>query len=88
MVLSQDIPAGPGAKNLPADAEDTGSIPSPGRSHMPQSRKACVPTTEACVSRACASQQEKPPQMARTPHTQRQPEKAHTAMENGTAKNK
>ena len=27
---------GPAVKNLPADAEDTGSIPGPGRSHMPR----------------------------------------------------
>ena len=30
-------------KNLPACAWDTGSIPDLGRSHMPQSNKACVP---------------------------------------------
>ena len=28
-------PGGPGVKNLPASAGDTGLIPDPGRSHMP-----------------------------------------------------
>ena len=37
MVLSQDFPVGPVVKNLPANAEDIGSIPGPGRFHMPQS---------------------------------------------------
>ena len=32
-----DFPGGTVVKNLPANAGDTGSIPSPGRSHMPQS---------------------------------------------------
>ena len=32
-----DFPGGLVVKNLPANAEDTDSIPSPGRSHMPQS---------------------------------------------------
>ena len=55
-------------KNLPANAGDRGSSPDPGRSHMPQSNEACVPqllslratTTEACVPRAHAPQQERP----------------------------
>ena len=29
-----DLPGGAVVKNLPANAEDTGSIPGPGRSHM------------------------------------------------------
>ena len=29
------FPGGPVAKNLPANIEDTGSIPGPGRFHMP-----------------------------------------------------
>ena len=63
---------------MPAGAGDTGSIPGPGRFHMPQSSHACehnprAPALEpsslkcphgaatvACVSRACAPQQEKP----------------------------
>ena len=32
-----DFPGGTVVKNLPANAGDTGSIPGPGRSHMPQS---------------------------------------------------
>ena len=31
------FPGGAVVKNLPANAGDTGSIPGPGRSHMPQS---------------------------------------------------
>ena len=30
-----DLPRGPAVKNLPAKAGDTGSIPGPGRFHMP-----------------------------------------------------
>ena len=32
-----DFPGGPVVKNPPADAGDTGSVPGPGRSHMPLS---------------------------------------------------
>ncbi|KAG5197963.1 hypothetical protein MJG53_012590 [Ovis ammon polii x Ovis aries] len=32
----EDLPGGPVVGNLPANAGDTASIPSPGRSHMPQ----------------------------------------------------
>ena len=32
-----DFPGGAVAKNLPANAGDTGSSPGPGKSHMPQS---------------------------------------------------
>ena len=34
-----DFPAGPVVKNLPCNAWDTGSIPSPGGSHMPRATK-------------------------------------------------
>ena len=59
-----DFPGGIIVKNLPANAGDMGSIPGPGRSHMPQSNKAREPqllssratTTE--VPRAPAPQQE------------------------------
>ena len=63
-------------KNPPANAGETGLIPAPGRSHMPQSNKAREPqllspqatTTEAHAPRAYAPQQEKPLQWeARTP---------------------
>ena len=33
----QGFPGGAVVKNPPANARDTGSIPGPGRSHMPQS---------------------------------------------------
>ena len=33
----RDFPGGSVVKNLPANAEDTGSIPGLGRSHMPES---------------------------------------------------
>ena len=57
-------------KNLPANAGDKGSIPGLQRFHMPHGNQAHVPqllspcaaTTEAHALRACALQQEKPPQ--------------------------
>ena len=33
---NRDFPGGPVVKNLPCNARDTGSIPGPGRSHMPR----------------------------------------------------
>ena len=39
-INSRDFPVGPVVRNLPTNAEDTGSILGPGRSHMPQSNKA------------------------------------------------
>ena len=64
-VWNRDFPDGAVVKNLPASAGDTGSIPGPGRSHMPWSNWARVPqllslhatTTEARVPRARARQQ-------------------------------
>ena len=57
-------------KNLLANERDMGSIPGPGRSHMPRSNQArepqllspCATATEAHMPRARAPQQEKPPQ--------------------------
>ena len=40
------FPGGIVAKNPPANAGDTGSIPGPGRSHMLQGNKAHVPQQE------------------------------------------
>ena len=80
--MSLGFPGGAVAKNLPASARDMGSIPGPGRSHMPRSNYARAPellslwsrarepqllsphttTTEAHTPRACALQQERPPQ--------------------------
>ena len=34
---TRDFPGGTEVRNPPADAEDTGSSPGPGRSHMPRS---------------------------------------------------
>ena len=35
--LSRDFPGGTVVKNPPANTQDTGSSPGPGRSHMPRS---------------------------------------------------
>ena len=56
----QDLPGGSVVENLPANAEDMGSIPDPGRSHMLQSNWACAPQLLSLCSRAHALQQEKP----------------------------
>ena len=76
LVLSKDWPLRllwwSRVKNLPANAGDTGSNPDPGRSHMLQGNKACVPQPsplsrghmpqllKPVYSRAHALQQEKP----------------------------
>ena len=52
------FPGGPVDKNLAANAEDTGSIPSLGRCHIPLSPGATA--TEACAPGVQAPQQEKP----------------------------
>ena len=53
-------------KNLPAKAGDTGSSPGPGRSqkipHAAEQLSLRATTTEARAPKACAPQQEKPPQ--------------------------
>ena len=38
----QDFPGGVADKNLPANAGDMGSIPGPGRSHIPRGNLACA----------------------------------------------
>ena len=43
----QDFPGGVVDKNLPANAEDTGSIPGLGRSHIPRGNLACAQATAA-----------------------------------------
>ena len=45
-----DFPGGLVIKNLPANAGDTGSIPGPGRSHMP-----VVPQAPSQCSRVCSA---------------------------------
>ena len=47
------------AKNLPASAEESHSIPGLGRPHMQRGNRA-LSATEACMPRACAPAQEKP----------------------------
>ena len=42
-----DFPDGPGVKNLPANAGDTGSIPGPERSHMLWQLSTRTTSTEA-----------------------------------------
>ena len=68
--LTVDFPGGTVGKNPPANAGDTGLIPGLRRFHMPQNNYAPplqllrphAATTEAQAPRACAPQQEKPPQ--------------------------
>ena len=45
----EDFPGGPGVKNLPANAGDTGSIPGPRKHHVPQSNKARAAQLQAGV---------------------------------------
>ena len=61
-------------KNTPANAGDMGSIPGPGRSHMPQSNEACAPRVlKRAQPEAGAPQQEKPPQWEAKHHSEEQP---------------
>ena len=63
-------------KNPPANAEEMGSVPGPGRSHLPGGNWARVPQLQSPRSRAGAWEQERSSQWeARAP----QIEKAHTA---------
>ena len=58
-----DFSGGEVDKNLSANAGDTGSIPGQGRFHMPCSNEARAPQLpKPLAPRACAPQQEKPPQ--------------------------
>ena len=63
------FPGGAVVKNPPAKAGDTGSSPSLRKiPHAAEQLSPCTTTTEALVPRACAPQQEKPPQWeARAP---------------------
>ena len=54
-----DFPDGPAVKNPPANAEDTGLIPSVGRSHMPQSTKP-VGQHSWALGPLCSHSSEKP----------------------------
>ena len=53
-----DFPGGPVVKNLPANAEEMGLIPGPGRFHI-EKLSSYAPTTEACAPLEPAWQQEK-----------------------------
>ena len=55
----RNFPGGPVIRNLPANSGDTGSIPDPGRFHVPQGTNPFHTTTEL-HSRAYILQQEKP----------------------------
>ena len=46
-----DFPGGAVVENPPANAGDTGSIPGPGRSHMPRSNSARAPQLLSLCSR-------------------------------------
>ena len=62
--MMEHFPRGAVDRILPADAGDTGLIPSPGRFHTLWCNEACIPqllsppaaTTEALPSRGCALQ--------------------------------
>ena len=63
----RDFPGGTVDKNLPANARDIGSIPGPGRFHMPQATKlthhnywACALEPGSCGDWACVLQLLKP----------------------------
>jgi len=58
-------------KNLPANAKDTGSIPGPGRPHMPGGIWACAPHPLSLS----ASQQKNPRQWKPTHHNEEVPER-------------
>ena len=48
----KDVPGGSVVKSLPANTGDLGSIPDPGRSHMPWSNQACAQQLLSLCSRA------------------------------------
>ena len=59
-----DFPGGSVVENLPANAGDTGLIPDARTKilHITEQLSTCTTTTEACMHRVHALQQEKPPQ--------------------------
>ena len=78
----KDFSGGAVVKNLPANAEDTGSSPGPGRSHMPQSNQARAPQLLSLCSRAhapqllspCATTTEARAPRARAPQQEKPPQ--------------
>ena len=72
------VPGGPVVKNLPDRARDMGSIPAPGRFHMPWGNWACkLQLLHPTCPEACAPQQEKPPWLQSSPGSP-QLEKPHS----------
>ena len=67
---------GPVVKNLPCNAGDTGSIPGPGRSHMPQGNYCSPQATEPILCNKRSHCSEKPTQLESSPHSP-QLEKTH-----------
>ena len=69
-----DFPGVAADKNLPANRIDTGSIPGPGRFHVPQSNLACKPQLQKpSCSRALKSQLLKASSLETVPHNKRHP---------------
>ena len=64
---NRGFPGSSVVKNPPASAEDTGSIPDPGRSHIPWSNKARVPQLLSLCSRARQLQLQSQRPRARAP---------------------
>ena len=58
---SKDLPGGPVVKNLPANAGDTGSIPSGNIPHAKGQLSLCAMVTEAQVPRTCGLKQNEKP---------------------------
>ena len=82
-----ELPGGTVDKKLPANAGDTGSIPGPGRFHIPWSNQTQAPqllspraaTAKACMPRACTPQPESSPcsqQLEKAHAQQRRPNAA------------
>ena len=81
--IYRSFPGGSVVKNLPANAGDRCLIPDPGRSHIPQRNKACVPqllslcsraeaaATEACAPWSPCSETREPLQLAACARQQR-----------------
>ena len=67
-IIEMDFPGGAVDKNLPANARDMGSIPGPGRFHMPRGHRACAAQLLSLPA------QEKPlPREARAPQLEKSP---------------
>ena len=85
--MDRDFPGGAVVKNLPANAEDSGSSPGPGRSHMLWSNYARAPQQLSLRSRAhkpqllspCTTTTEAHEPRAHAPQQEKPPQwEAHT----------